>query len=102
MRIDVNAIKNFKTLHVSQRLLFLIFAIAGHDGAFRCKISDVASAAGTCERTARNYLKNFVECDLLKLKYSGSGRLNPNFYYTGELSRFSDARKDYTDFKSDF
>lgn len=102
MRIDINAIKNFKTLHVSQRLLFLIFSIAGNDGAFRFKISDLAKSAGTCERTARTYLKNYAECDVLKLKYSGQGRLNPEFYYSGELSKFADVRKDYTDFKSDF
>ncbi len=102
MRIDVNAVKNFKTLHVSERLLFLIFSIACADGGFRLKISDLANRAGTSERTARTYLKNYVDCDVLKLKYSGTGRINPNFYYTGELSKFSDARKEYADFKSDF
>lgn len=101
MRIDINAIKNFKTLHVSERLLFLLFTIAGNDGAFRCRISDLADRAGTTERTAKTYLKNFTENDMLKVKYSGTGRINPNFYYSGELSKFADVRKEYADFKSD-
>ena len=102
MRIDVNAIKNFKTLPIPARLLFMIFFIAGDDGAFRFKCSDMANRIGTSERTVRSYVKVFVDCDLLKYKYSGSGRLNPNFYYAGNLSKFHDDKNAYVEFKSDF
>lgn len=102
MKIDVNALKNFKTLHVSQRLLFMIFSLSGDDGAFRFKPSNMAERIGTSERTLRTYLHNFAETGMIKFKYSGMGRVNPNFYYTGELKKFNDARKDYQEFKSDF
>jgi uncharacterized cupredoxin-like copper-binding protein len=42
-----------------------------------------------------------LQNDMVKIKYSGTGRFNPNFYYTGDLSKFADVRKEYTDFKSD-
>lgn len=102
MRIDVTAVKNFQALHVSQRLFFMLCAVAGDDGAFKIKTSNVAERIGTSERTVRTYLKNYTDCNVIKFKYSGSGRINPDFYYTGELSRFSETRKEYSDFKSDF
>ena len=102
MKIDVTAVRNFKALHVSQRLLLTLFSIAGDDGAFRFKTSDMANRIGTSDRTVRTYLKNYTDCDVLKYKYSGSGRLNPNFYYTGNLSRFAETKKEYAEFKSDF
>lgn len=102
MRIDVSSVKNFKTLHISQRLLLMIFAITGDDGAFRFRPGDMAKRIETSERTVRGYIKNLVDCDLIKYKYSGSGRINPSFYYTGETAQQEQVKKEYADFRSDY
>lgn len=102
MRIDITTIRNFKGLHVSVKTLFQIISITDERGEFRFRPGDLAKSIGASERTVRSYLKTFCECNVLKFKYNGAGRINPAFYYTGAASEIKKSMEEYSAFKSDF
>lgn len=94
-------VKNFKTLDTGTKILFLILATTYPSGEFTRKKSEFAEYLDVSEQTVGKHLRTFVDCGILKYKYSGKGRVNPKFNYQGETIAFEQSVKDYENFKSD-
>lgn len=62
---------------------------------------DVAKALDVSPRTVANWIYKLVKAGLIKYKYSGSARLNPNFAFDGLESDFEKAKIEWESFKSD-
>ena len=62
---------------------------------------DVAKALDVSPRTVANWIYKLVKAGLIKYKYSGSARLNPNFAFEGSFADFEQAKKEWESFKSD-
>ncbi|MBR2870419.1 MAG: hypothetical protein IKB98_03485 [Clostridia bacterium] len=101
LQIDFTAVKNFKSLNVSVQMLFLILSCTDANGVTRLKKKDFANYLSITEQTAGNHIKSYVNSSLIKYKYSGTIRVNPNFYYVGAPEDFEKAVREYEDFKSD-
>ena len=100
-KIDFTAVKNFKCLNGNVQMLFLILSCADGNGAIRLGKKDFSKYLSITEQTAGNYIKSFVKSSVLKYKYSGEMRVNPNFYYAGDENNFEKALEGYNTFKSD-
>ena len=94
-------VKNFKTLDTGTKILFLILATASPSGEFTRRKRELANYLNVSEQTVGRYLKTYVDCEILKFKYSGKGWVNPKFSYAGELDAFPQAVNGYENFKSD-
>ena len=63
--------------------------------------SQIAGDMNVSPRTVANWLHTLANIGALKYKYSGSTRLNPNFYYVGTEQEYTCAINEYEHFKSD-
>ena len=99
--IDITAVKNFKELNISVRLLLTLISISSATGEIRTDKGALAKAVGVSKQTVGTHINEFARCNLLKFKYSGVARLNPDFYYSGNPDKKSSAVFEYQLFKSD-
>lgn len=99
--IDITAVKNFKDLSISVRLLLTLVSISNDAGEIRTNKEDLAKAVGSSRQTVGSHLCEFARCNLIKYKYSGTARLNPDFYFTGRPEKKASAQMEYSLFKSD-
>ena len=100
LQVD-NVIKKFKSLNKSVQMLFLILMTVRPSGEVNLGKKSFAKHLKITEQTAGNHIKSFVESGLIKYKYSGTMRVNPNFYYTGKPEDFAQVLNEYESFKSD-
>lgn len=99
--MNVTALNNFGELHVSVKLLLTLISISAPDGAINTSKSDLARYLKTSRQTVGAHIADFAKSGILKYKYSGMARLNPDFYYNGEASERARALEEYKHFKSD-
>lgn len=99
--MEITAVKNFKELHIGIRLFLILISISDKDGCIRTNKSDLAKAVGSSRQTVALYINSFVKSNILKFKYSGLARINPNFYYSGDPIRKNLVVSEYEAFKSD-
>ena len=59
----------------------------------------VARKFHVTSRTVRNWIHVLAQNDVLKFKYSGTARLNPDIYYAG--GNVTKAKEDYASFRGD-
>lgn len=62
---------------------------------------DVARALNVSPRTVANWAHALVSAGLIKYKYSGSARLNPEFYFEGTNDNYEYALREFKSFRSD-
>ncbi len=94
-------IKNFKKLNVQTQLLFLLTVCADDKGEVRLNKEELAKYLDVSRQTVGVHLKTFATCNLLKYKYSGIAKLNPEFFYNGTAVNLSSAIEDYSKFTTD-
>ena len=101
--MNVNAIKaNFNKLGIEMKIFFtLILCADAKNGAGEVNKVRIAKYLKTSPQTVGKYLKNFVECNMIKYKYSGRFAINPDFYYVGPTETKERAKYGYAQFKSD-
>lgn len=96
------AIKNFDKLNVQTQLLLLLTACADENGDVRLKKEELANYLNTSRQTVGLHLRTLATCDLLKYKYSGLVKLNPEYYlYKKDEVMQSSAVEEYMRFNSD-
>lgn len=61
----------------------------------------LAKVLNVSAHTISNWLRKLSKAGAIKYKYSGSVRLNPNFYFYGTQDEFDEAEKEWKAFKSD-
>ena len=79
----------------------LILCADAENGAGEVNKVRIAKYLKTTPQTVGKYLKTFVECNMIKYKYSGRFSINPDFYYVGPVEKRERAITDYAQFKSD-
>lgn len=99
--MNITAVTNFKELNIGVKLLLTLISISDSEGCIRTNKSELAKAVGTSRQTVGEYVNSFARTNILKFKYSGSARLNPEFYYRGDPLRKALAISEYENFKSD-
>lgn len=100
--MNIWAIKDkFDKLGIEIKILFTIMLISDENGVSKVEKEKISKYLKTTAQTVGKYLKNFVECDILKFKYNGKTMLNPDFYFNGSESARDNAKKLYQEFKSD-
>ena len=69
----------------------------------RVKIQKIELAAvlNVSERTISNWVRALASVGLIKYKYSGAARLNPEFWFVGSQTNYEKALEEYKRFKSD-
>ena len=93
-------IKNFNKLNVQTQLLILLTVIADKNGDVRLKKEELANYLNTSRQTVGVHLRTLATCNILKYKYSGVVKLNPEFFYNGTSDKLDDVRKQYSSFVS--
>ena len=99
--MNITAVKNFKNLDVGTKILFTVLLCAGDMGQAELKKTTIADYLELTPQTVGKHLKIYADCQLLKYKYSGLIRVNPNFYYNGAPELQESAVQEYNSFKSD-
>lgn len=99
--MNVKAVKNFNTLDLGIRLLFLIILGLDDSNKITLKKADMTEFLNVSRQTAGRYIKTFVGCGMLKYKHSGLTFVNPDFYYIGKESERERIKEEYNRFNSD-
>ena len=100
--MNVYALQNFKALDIGTRLFFTLVSLADSKGGiYTTTKHQLAKALKITPQTVGNYLHRFVAAGMLKYKYSGRARLNPEFYHVGQADELAEALELYKNFKSD-
>lgn len=99
--MNIHELKNFNTLPLSVRVLLTLISLADEQGKIRTTLPDLVRYLGASRQSVSSHIKNFVNVGALKWRYSGSARLNPLFYYTGNPSELNNVAKEFEQFKSD-
>lgn len=100
--MNINAIKkNFNKLGIELKVFFTIVLCADKNGAIKLEKNKISRYLKISVQTVGKYIRTFVECDIMKYKYSGEGMINPEFYYVGEESQRNVVIESYERFKSD-
>ena len=63
--------------------------------------NNVANVLKVCDRTVKNWVKVLSRAGIIKYKYSGSVRLNPEICFSGTKENFEKALLEFKRFKSD-
>lgn len=93
-------IKNFNKLNVQTQLLILLTVSADKNGDVRLKKEELANYLNTSRQTVGVHLRTLATCNILKYKYSGVVKLNPEFFYNGTSDKLDDVREQYSSFVS--
>ena len=101
MVIDITKIKSFGRLPPALKLLFTLLSIADERGCIRTNKDDLARAINVTRQTVGNHLIALCNSKVIKYKYSGLARLNPDFFRLGNETERANYRKDYDAFVSD-
>lgn len=96
----VKTIRNFNKLNVQTQLLILLTACADENGEVRLKKEELANYLNTSRQTVGVHLRTLATCNILKGKYSGLIKLNPEFFYNGTSDKLDDVREQYSSFVS--
>ena len=96
--MNVGAIKNFNTLNIETRLLFILSHCADERGRIELSKDSLARCLEVSRQTIGKYLGVFCNAEILKYKYSGRGMFNPKFYLNVVPE---DVSIEYDKFKSD-
>ena len=93
---------NFKALDIGTRLFFTLVSLADSKGGiYTAAKAQLSKALKVTPQTVGNYIHRFVAAGMLKYKYSGRARINPEFFHVGKENEFNDAIELYKSFKSD-
>lgn len=79
---------------------YLTIEADGHNVVRKGKEA-LANVFGVTPQTVGNWLRVLADFGVLKYKYSGIARLNPNFYHYGTEQERETALKEYELFRSD-
>ncbi len=93
--------KNFNKLGIEIRIFFTLVLCADKKGRIKAEKKELQKYLKVSIQTIGKYIRGFVECNMMKYKYSGEAMLNPDFYYTGEEEQRASIREEYKEFKSD-
>ena len=99
--INVNTVKNFKELDTGTQILLTLISIASDKGDIRTNKSTLAKYLGKSRETVALHINRYVRTNILKYKYSGLARINPEFYFSGTDAERAEAIRLYHEFKSD-
>lgn len=99
--MDVSVVENIKTLDYGTQILFMILLGVGAKGCAKLKKTDIAECLGIAPQTVGRHLETFVNCKMLKYKYSGLIFINPEFYHVGPAEDKEKLKGQYQAFKSD-
>ena len=91
-----------KKLNLGFRVFLTLVACANAQGEINMPPSELSKYLGVSRQTIGNHLRNLVESNVLKYKYSGKGIINPEFYYIGAETDRPTVLSRYSTFKSDF
>ena len=97
--INLSEIKNFKTLNTDLKLIFIILLCARPNGKVGLDKKELLNYLKISWICAKSYLKELVQANVIKCKYTGEIVVNPEFYYVGE--ELDVVLKEYKNFKSD-
>lgn len=76
----------------------------GEVDALNCaKISKdkIATSLNVSARTVANWIRTLSDAGVIKYKYSGLTRLNPEIYFDGSMKNYKKALAEYQRFKAD-
>ncbi len=93
--------KNFNKLGIEIKIFFILVLCADKKGRIKVEKKELQKHLKVSVQTIGKYIRAFVECNMMKYKYSGEAMLNPDFYYTGEDLQRASIREEYKAFKSD-
>lgn len=93
--------KNFNKLGIEIKIFFIFTLLADKKGRIRAEKKELQKYLKVSIQTIGKYIRTFVECNMMKYKYSGEAMFNPDFYYTGEESQRASIQEEYKAFKSD-
>lgn len=99
--MNIEAVKDFKKLDVALQVLLIILYSVDECGVVNLSKKDLSSALDICKQTIGRHLSVLAKCNIIKYKYSGAMRLNPDFYHKGGTDALERAKKEYEKFKSD-
>lgn len=99
--MNVTALKKIDNLNVGVKLFLTLISLCAPDGTVTITKTALAKYLKTSRQTVGAYLTEFAESGILKYKYSGSIRFNPEFYYIGDGAERDKAFEEYKNFKSD-
>ena len=63
--------------------------------------NELAERLRVSRRTISNWTRALHDAGVIKFKYSGSARLNPEVYFSGSEENYIKALEEYKNFKSD-
>ncbi len=100
MNVDIIK-KNLNKLGIEMKTFFTLLYIVDKNGRTKIKKNVIGKYLNVSPQTVGKYLKAFVDCEMIKYKYSGELIINPDFYYVGAVENLSSVREQYQNFKSD-
>ena len=88
---------------IKPAMLLLNIFMAKRDGLNRIDVGkkEISAALDIPERTVARWIFILTKNGLIKYKYSGSARLNPNFFFLGSAEEYDKALQEWQIFKSD-
>ncbi len=88
---------------IKPAMLLLNIFMAKRDDFNRIDVGkkEISAALDIPERTVARWLGILAKNGLIKYKYSGSARLNPDFFYIGTEKNYNRAKEEFQKFKSD-
>ena len=99
--INVNTVRNFSALDTGTQLLLTLFTLADDKGGIRTSKTALATYLKKSRETVGAYINRLARSNIIKFKYSGAARINPEFYYHGAEQDKAEALRLYQEFKSD-
>ncbi len=100
--MNINIIKkNFQKLGIEMKTFFTLLYIVDKNGHTKIKKNAISKYLKVSPQTVGKYIKTFVDCEMIKYKYSGELIINPDFYYAGDVENLASVREQYQNFKSD-
>ena len=92
--------KNFDNLDTGLKIFLSLVLCADENGAVRVSQNELGKYLSISRQTVGKHIKTFVDCNMLKYKYSGETLFNPEFYFNGATD-LNIAVERYNKFKSD-
>lgn len=92
--------RNFDNLDTGLKVFLTLVLGADENGAVRTNQSELSKYLSISRQTVGKHIKTFVDCNMLKYKYSGDTLFNPEFYFNG-VTDLNSAIEKYKEFESD-
>lgn len=99
--MNVTTVKNFAELDFELKLFLTLLSMSDELGGIRTNKSALGAYLHKSRETVGAHINKLAKCNIIKYKYSGLCRINPDFYFAGPKERFEEAKNLYTAFNSD-